>query len=170
VRNDAFAATATWTWRRDFGESMTKRILLAVACALAAAISVQAQSNYALVRGSIFDPQHRPIPGAQVHIVAQETGARRDVVSNDAGLYEIAGLSPGAYTVAVDRNGFKQAVQSLTLEVGQQAMLDLQLQIGASSESVTVEASGELLKTQDASIGEVVDRHAVDSYRSTGVC
>ena len=147
---------------------MTKRILLAVACALAAAISVQAQSNYALVRGSIFDPQHRPIPGAQVHIVAQETGARRDVVSNDAGLYEIAGLSPGAYTVAVDRNGFKQAVQSLTLEVGQQAMLDLQLQIGASSESVTVEASGELLKTQDASIGEVVDRHAVDSLPLNG--
>ncbi len=147
---------------------MTKRIVLIVVCVFSLLWSVQAQSNYAVVRGSILDPEHRPIPGAQIHIVLQETGARRDVVSNESGLYEIAGLAPGAYILIVDHGGFKQAIQLVTLEVGQQAALDLRMQVGANSESVTVEAVGELLKTQDASIGEVVDRHAVDSLPLNG--
>jgi len=132
---------------------MTKKVLLVIACVFALALSVQAQSNYATVRGSILDPQRRPIPGAKIHIVLVETGAKRDVVSNDSGLYQIAGLVPGAYTLSVDHNNFKQAIQAVTLEVGQQATIDLQLQIGSNTESVTVEATGELLKTQDASIG-----------------
>jgi hypothetical protein len=147
---------------------MTRRVLLVVACVFALASSVQAQSNYAVVRGSIVDPQQRPIPGAQIHIVQQETGVRRDVVSNASGLYEIDGLAPGAYSLTVDRDGFKQAVQAITLEVGQQATLDMRMQVGASTESVTVEAVGELLKTQDSSVGEVVDRHAVDSLPLNG--
>lgn len=147
---------------------MTKKLVLLFCCVFALASLAQAQSNYAVVRGSIFDPQHRPIPGARIHIVSQVTSARRDVVSNEAGLYEIAGLVPGAYALTVDHDGFKQAIQTLTLEVGQQATLDIQLQVGASSESVTVEATGELLKTQDASVGEVVDRHAVDSLPLDG--
>src|SRR5665213_226635 len=98
------------------------------------ALSVQAQSNYATVRGSILDPQRRPIPGAKIHIVLVETGAKRDVVSNDSGLYQIAGLVPGAYTLSVDHNNFKQAIQAVTLEVGQQATIDLQLQIGSNTD------------------------------------
>jgi hypothetical protein len=164
----AFSICCQVMLRRNFGVSMTKRILLVVACIVAFAISGQAQSNYAVLRGSIFDPQQRPIPGAQIHIVLQETGLRRDVVSNASGLYEIAGLAPGAYTLTVDRQGFKQAIQTVTLEVGQQATFDMHLQVGASSESVTVEAAGELLKTQDSSVGEVVDRHAVDSLPLDG--
>jgi hypothetical protein len=147
---------------------MTRKVLLVVACFVLLALSVRAQSNYAILRGSIFDPQQHPIPGAQIHIVLQVTGLKRDVMSNASGLYEIAGLAPGAYTLTVDREGFKQAVQAITLEVGQQATLDLHLQVGSSSESVTVNAVGELLKTEDSSVGEVVDRHAVDSLPLNG--
>lgn len=147
---------------------MTKKFLFLLCCITVLAPLAEAQSNYAVLRGSILDPQRRPIPGAQIHAVSQQTGARRDVISNDSGFYEIAGLAPGAYTLTVDHEGFKQAIQTLALEVGQQATLDIRLQIGASSESVTVEATGELLKTQDASVGEVVDRHAVDSLPLDG--
>lgn len=147
---------------------MTKRFIFLLGCIVAMASLIHAQSNYAVVRGSIFDPQHRPIPGAKIQIVSQATGSRRDVESNGSGLYEIAGVVPGGYALTVDRAGFKQAIQTLTLEVGQQATLDIQLQVGTSSESVTVEATGELLKTQDASVGEVVDRHAVDSLPLDG--
>ncbi len=68
----------------------------------------------------------------------------------------------------VDRKGFKQGVQALNLEVGQQMTLDVQLQVGANAESVVVKASGELLKTQDASVGEVVDQQSVDSLPLNG--
>jgi hypothetical protein len=88
---------------------MTRNIVLVVLCLAVALVTVHAQSNYAVVRGSILDPQHRPIAGARVHVTAKGTGAEREVVSGATGLYEIAGLQPGAYMLAVDSPGFKQA-------------------------------------------------------------
>jgi hypothetical protein len=147
---------------------MIRRIALAVLCFSVALITAHAQSNYALVRGSILDPHHRPIAGAHIHVTASGTGAQREVVSNASGLYEIAGLQPGAYTLAVNNPGFQQATQSISLEVGQQATLDLELHVGSDTQSVTVQASNELLKTEDASVGEVVDQRSVDSLPLNG--
>lgn len=147
---------------------MIRKFVPVVLCLAIAVLTAHAQSNYAVVRGSILDPQHRPIVGAQVRITADETGVERDVVSNGTGLYEIAGLQPGAYKLAVDASGFKEAVESINLEVGQQATLDLQLRVGGDTQSVTVQASTELLKTEDASVGEVVDQRSVDSLPLNG--
>jgi hypothetical protein len=130
--------------------------------------AAKAQSNYAAISGSVLDPHHRPVPGAHVRVTASETGAKREVVSNATGIYEIAGLLPGTYTLTVESPGFTQSTKTIGLEVGQQARLDLQLQVGAESRTVTVEASGELLKTQDASVGEVVDQRSVDSLPLNG--
>jgi len=147
---------------------MIRKIVPVVLCLAIALITAQAQSNYAVVRGSILDPQHRPIASARIHITSSNTGAEREVASNSTGLYEIAGLQPGTYTVAVDSPGFKQATQTIDLEVGQQATLDLQLHLGSDTQTVTVQGSRELLKTQDASVGEVVDQRSVDSLPLNG--
>ncbi len=147
---------------------MSRKIFLVLASLFVAVLATHAQSNYAVVSGSILDPQHRAIVGAQVHILARQTGVTREAVSNQAGLYEVVGLEPGAYTLTVDNPGFKQATQTVNLEVGQQATLDWQLSLGSEKQSVTVQASGELLKTQDASVGEVVDQHSVDSLPLNG--
>jgi hypothetical protein len=147
---------------------MNGKFLTIFACLVTGAVALPAQSNYAVVRGSILDPQHRAITGAQIHILTRATGATREVVSNEAGLYEIADLEPGAYTLTVDHPGFKQATQTVNLEVGQQATLDWPLSLGSESQTVTVQASGELLKTQDASVGEVVDQRSVDSLPLNG--
>jgi hypothetical protein len=147
---------------------MIRKIVFVVLCLAIAQITTHAQSNYAVVRGSILDPQHRFIIGARIHITAKGTGAERDVVSNSTGLYEIAGLQPGAYTLTVDSPGFKQAQQTIELEVGQQVTLDLQLSLGTETQIVTVQATGELLKTEDASVGEVVDQRSVDSLPLNG--
>ncbi len=147
---------------------MPRKIVCVAVFFAVALITAHAQSNYAVVRGSILDPQHRPIVGAHVHLKADETGAEREVVTNGTGLYEIAGLQPGTYVLSVDSSGFEQATQNINLEVGQQATIDLQLRLGAESQSVMVKASGELLKTQDASVGEVVDQRSVDSLPLNG--
>src|ERR1017187_1604480 len=147
---------------------MFRRIFPVVVCFAISLIAAQAQSNYAVVRGSVLDPHHRPVTGAHVHLTAVETGAAREVISNNTGLYEIAGLQPGAYTLAVESPGFKQASQAIDLEVGQQATIDLQWHLGSDIQTVTVEAPGELLKTQDASVGEVVDQRSVDSLPLNG--
>ncbi|HEY3629030.1 MAG TPA: carboxypeptidase regulatory-like domain-containing protein [Terracidiphilus sp.] len=148
---------------------MTRRFFYLAVCLLFAVIPSRAQSNYAVVRGSVLDPQHRPLPGAHVHLMSTDTSAQREVVADGTGLYEIAGLQPGAYELTVEGNGFQSAKQRLTLEVGQQASIDVNLRVGADVQNVTVEAAaGELLKTQDASVGEVVDQRSVDSLPLNG--
>jgi hypothetical protein len=145
-----------------------RKLWMASLCFVAAIATANAQSNYAVVRGSVFDPQHRAIPGAHIHANEVSTGAEREVVSNASGLYEIAGLQPGAYTLTVDGQGFSETKQSINLEVGQQATLDIELRVTQDVQTVKVAASGELLKTQDASVGEVVDQHSVDSLPLNG--
>jgi hypothetical protein len=147
---------------------MIRKIVRLVVFLAIALVTAQAQSNYAVVRGSILDPQRRPVAGAHITITAAGTGVGREVVSNATGLYEIAGLQPGAYALAVESSGFKKSTQTVNLEVGQQSTLDLQLRLGSETQTVTVQASGELLKTQDASVGEVVDQRSVDSLPLNG--
>ncbi len=145
-----------------------RKLATILVCFLAGTLAMRAQSNYAVLQGAILDPQHRPIPGARVQVVTNATGAAREVVSDEHGLYEIDGLEPGAYKLTVDRSGFMQAVQTINLEVGQVMTLDLPMRVGGDAQSVTVQASGELLKTQDASVGEVVDQRSVDSLPLNG--
>jgi hypothetical protein len=147
---------------------MFRKSVLALFCLATAFITARAQSNYAVVRGSVFDPQHHAIAGARIHATEASTGAAREVVSNATGLYEIAGLQPGSYTLTVDSQGFAQTRENIVLEVGQQATLDIALRINKESQTVTVNASGDLLKTQDASVGEVVDQRSVDSLPLNG--
>jgi hypothetical protein len=147
---------------------MYRSFLYLSICIAAALPAASAQSNYAVVRGSILDPQHRPIAGGHVQITAADTGAQREVTSNSDGLYAIAGLQPGAYSLAVDSNGFARGTAMIHLEVGQQATLDLRLHVGAEVQTIQVGASSELLKTQDSSVGEVVDQRSVDSLPLNG--
>jgi hypothetical protein len=147
---------------------MIRKIFSIAACLGIVLITARAQSNYAVTRGSILDPQGHAIANAHIHMKESDTGAAREVLSNPAGLYEIAGLQPGNYQLSVDCQGFKQATETINLEVGQQATIDIHLRVGSETQTVTVAASGELLKTQDASVGEVVDQRSVDSLPLNG--
>ena len=132
---------------------MIRRCFLFAAFPLLALIPCHAQSNYAVVRGSVVDPQHRPLPSAHVHLTSADTSAQREVVANTTGLYEIAGVQPGSYELSVESSGFQPSKQRLTLEVGQQATVDVVMRVGGDQQSVTVEAAGaKLLKHPDASL------------------
>jgi hypothetical protein len=147
---------------------MLRRFIFALAALVLAFVAAHAQSNYAVVRGSILDPQRRPVAGAHVHITADGTGAMREVTAGATGLYEVAGLLPGSYTVTVDSAGFRQASEGLVLEVGQEATIDVQLHLASDTQTVTVHAASELLETQSASVGAVVDQRSVDSLPLNG--
>ncbi|MGB7547498.1 MAG: carboxypeptidase regulatory-like domain-containing protein [Terracidiphilus sp.] len=133
-----------------------------------AAIAAAAQSNYAVIRGSVLDPHSRPVPAAHVHIAAAATGAEREVFANEAGLFEIAGLQPGAYQLSVDAQGFTRATETIRIEVGQRATVDLHLALAGDNETVEVRGSTQLLRTEDATVGEVVDQRSVDSLPLNG--
>ncbi len=77
-----------------WGKPVIRKTVFVTLCLALALGTSYAQSNYANVSGSVLDPEHRPVPGARVHVTASDTGAQREVVSNATGIYEIAGLLP----------------------------------------------------------------------------
>src|SRR5258707_560031 len=89
------------------------------------------QSNFAVVRGTVVDPQHNPVAGSEVQLSATATHAVRRAVSNEQGIFEITALWPGEYELAVQSTGFASLKQTLRLEVNQQLALDLNLKLAS---------------------------------------
>ena len=127
-----------------------------------------AQSNLATIDGLITDPSMKTVPEAEVRVRSAETGAVRTTRTGPGGQYELPGLTPGEYTVEVQAKGFAVGKHSLRLEVGQNARLDLTLEVGEASSSVEVAARAEALKTEDASLGEVVETKSVQDLPLNG--
>src|SRR5689334_682568 len=94
---------------------------------LSAAVSAFGQSNYAVLGGTVFDPQQHAIPGATVELTSKSTQSARRVVSSEQGTFQFPGLLPGDYSLTVQATGFAPFTQTLSLEVGQQLTLDVNL-------------------------------------------
>jgi hypothetical protein len=140
---------------------MKTRWLLFALCTFTLVFPLHAQTNFATLGGVVTDPQHLAIPHARVTLTATKTGAVRVVLGNGAGAYEAGGLLPGSYLITIEGPSFAVARRTLQLEVGQQATLDVMLTIGPDTQTITAVAPSELLKTTDASVGEVVDQRAI---------
>ncbi|HEX9234128.1 MAG TPA: carboxypeptidase-like regulatory domain-containing protein [Candidatus Acidoferrum sp.] len=127
------------------------------------------QSNYATLSGNVLDAQGAAVSGAEVRLTASGTGAERLVNSNEAGLFQVPGLPPGEYQITVKKDGFAEFKQTLRLEVGQQSSLDVKLALASVSNKVEVGAnSGPVLRTTDASVGEVVEPAAIQQLPLNG--
>jgi hypothetical protein len=130
---------------------------------------VWAQSNYASVSGTVFDPQQQAIPGASIQLTLLSTQATRRVVSNDQGMFRMTGLLPGEYKLVAEARGFAVLNQSMRLEVGQQMSLDVVLKLSSLSSSVDVETQTiNVLRTTDASVGEVVEPTSIRNLPLNG--
>jgi len=128
---------------------------------LAAVSSLQAQTNLAVLSGSVQDPQSRVISNAHVELRSEARGEVRSAATNSSGLFEIAGIAPGEYRLEVKAPNFAPLSQPLTVEVGQKIHLDLTLKVGTVGETLDVNGGGELLKSADASLGEVIEPRSV---------
>jgi hypothetical protein len=127
-----------------------------------------AQTNFASLNGRIEDSSHAPVQGARILITAKDTGATRTVLSNSEGLFEAVNLPPGAYSVDASAPGFAVLSLKVTLEVNQHMGLDLKMELSAQRESIAVTAVAETLKTQDASLGEVVEPKSIEDLPLNG--
>jgi hypothetical protein len=102
------------------------------------------------------------VPNAAVVAINKATNARAEAKSDAGGKYQVPGLAPGVYTIEATASGFKKFVQSnVELAVQQQAKVDLPLQVGELTESVTVETSVSTIETSSSTIGKVVSNKAI---------
>ncbi|HEX8186240.1 MAG TPA: carboxypeptidase regulatory-like domain-containing protein, partial [Blastocatellia bacterium] len=126
------------------------------------------QSNYAVLSGTVSDPQQRALPDASVQLTSVSTHAVRHAISNEQGIFQIPGLLPGDYEIKVEASGFAPYSQTLRLEVGQQVALDINLKLGSVNTSVDVQARADVLRTTDAGVGEVIEPAAIRNLPLNG--
>ncbi len=122
----------------------------------------EAQDFRARLTGRVLDPSGTAIPGASVELQSLGTGAVIRTTTNQEGIYTFLYLNPGTYSLKAGAGGFKTYERTnLVLQTGQSAGIDISLALGALSESVTVTSEAELLSTQTADRGAVVDAKVV---------
>jgi len=144
------------------------RSLLAFVFFLGLVAPAFGQSNYAMVTGTVTDSQSLPVTGATVHLKALSTGAVRVLTTNDSGLFSAPALPPDDYELTTESTGFAVMKQYLHLEVGEKLAVEVELKIGAVKEGVQVSAAADVLRTTDASVGEVVERQSVQELPLNG--
>jgi outer membrane receptor protein involved in Fe transport len=136
---------------------------LSAACAIALVIVItlsaplRAQLSSATVTGVVRDSSGSVVPGCKLVLKNVDTSVERVAESNSAGNYLFLGITPGPYTLEASAPGFQTAqMRQVTLAVNQTATIDVTLQVGNLQQSVTVEASGELVQSATAELGAVV--------------
>ena len=124
---------------------------------LLVSLSALGQSNYAVLGGTIVDPQGHPFAGAFLLLTAVDTPAVRQATTNQAGIFQIPGLQPSGYDLSVQAPGFATISQKLRLEVNQQLNLSLTLKVAVEKNVVEVAGQAPVLHTNDAAVAEVVE-------------
>lgn len=119
------------------------------------------QSTTAL-RGTVTDASGSAILGAQVTLTNVDTNVARSAATGTGGGYTLVELLPGTYNLTVDAKGFRKYQQSgVVLRVDLPATVNVQMQVGTTSEVVTVTSEAPLLNTTDASVGQAMDNLAI---------
>lgn len=143
-------------------------ILLAMALLLVASSDSAWAQVAASISGRIEDPSGATIPAATVTVTNLETGAARTVTTDEAGLYRVLSLPVGQYAVKAEKEGFRALLQTgINLVVGQEAVVNLKLDVGEVQQQVTVTAEGQLVNTTTASVSGLVGEKQVRICRST---
>src|SRR5713226_4170697 len=127
-----------------------------------------AQSDTARLQGTVTDAKDAAIVGATVKITNTGTARELNVTSNETGFYAASALPPGHYRVEVSQSGFKKTVRELDLQVAQIGVADFKLDVGAVTDSITVEAGSPVIDAADSAIGEVIEGRQVTELPLNG--
>jgi Carboxypeptidase regulatory-like domain len=132
---------------------------------LIAASLVMAQTGFSVLRGTISDQSGAVLPGAEISVTDLATNIRvRTITTDSTGNFEIPDLKPGSYRLRVEKIGFRPYVaDDLLLDSGQTRRLDIALQVGGTTEEVTVKAGAEVITTDTGTIGSGFDKSKFQS-------
>jgi Carboxypeptidase regulatory-like domain len=149
--------------------TLVKALCLAVFLFLSATLAFS-QSDSGQISGQVTDPQGLAVSQAKVEIINQDTLAKRETKTDDAGHYSISNLPAGRYQVAVQLQGFSPAVSADTaLAAGQSTVVNVQMTVGQINESIGVQAGGPAeIETTNAEVTGTLNQEEVTSYGLNG--
>ena len=132
-------------------------------CLGAAVLAAWAQTDRGTITGTVSDPAGAVVANAAIEARNVATGAVYPVASSGTGNYTIAQLPAGAYELSVTVPGFKKYVRGgLQVEVAGTLRIDVTLEVGQATESVTVEAAAQMLKTEGGDVSTNVATQTLD--------
>src|SRR5690348_642715 len=128
------------------------------------------QAGTGTITGTVTDPAGASVASATVEVRNTETNAPYPTVTTDTGAYTVLRLPPGPYSVTVAAPGFKRFIRAgLQVDAGQTLPLDVTLDVGAATESVTVTAEGTLLKTETGDVSHNITLSQLDELPVLGI-
>jgi Carboxypeptidase regulatory-like domain/TonB dependent receptor len=121
------------------------------------------------VTGRVTDPSGAVIPGASITLTNVNTSGVRNVITTEPGTYTFPSIPPGVYRLRTELPGFKTAVsEPFEVQVQQVVRLDVVLQLGQVSDTVEVAATAELLQSETASVGTVIENKIITELPLNG--
>ncbi len=140
--------------------SVQKIVVLGALFGLAAICT--GQETRGIVAGRIVDSTGAVVPGAKVTATNSQTNATAEAVTGSEGNYTIPYLLSGSYAITVEAQGFKKLVRSgVEVRISDRLSLDLQLDVGGLTETVSVTGEAPLLEVSSATTGQVIDRRRI---------
>ncbi|HEY1338749.1 MAG TPA: TonB-dependent receptor, partial [Bryobacteraceae bacterium] len=141
----------------------------ALAAAFLLAGTLSAQEPTAQITGIVTDKTGAVVPAAKIQVTNSDTGMTFAAESNDSGNYVFPNLRPGVYEISISKEGFATVKRSaVTLVISQTARLDFTLQVGTTGQTVEVTATEPLLESSTASVGQLIETHAISSLPLNG--
>jgi Carboxypeptidase regulatory-like domain len=122
------------------------------------ATHLSAQTVTGTILGNILDASGAAIPNAAITVTNQDTGVVRNAASTSNGVYNIPSLLPGKYTVQASAQGFNPVeVKDVVVDVGSDARVELKLEVGSTTQVVTVTEAAPTVETTSSEVSQVMD-------------
>src|ERR1700722_1794996 len=158
-----------------FGKSLrsvAKKVGYALGTAIAVLVLCLAsfsQGSQGNIRGGVFDQSGGAISGAMVTITDVARGVARSLTTDGAGQYVATNLNPGTYTVRAEVKGFKAEDHSgVLVEVGEDVRVDLTLQPGEQTQTITVTSDVPAIDTTSSTLGGTVSNQSINALPLNG--
>jgi hypothetical protein len=132
-------------------------------------IGVASAQTFGEITGEVKDQSGAVAPNVPVTAANTATNASRTTRTNEVGIYSFPSLLPGTYQVKVEAPGFEPMVRSnIELQVQQTARVDFTLAVGQATQSIEVSGSGQLLTTESATVGTVIEQKSITDLPLNG--
>jgi hypothetical protein len=148
-----------------------KNVLLLLRLMLLALVMpgfVGAETPTGIISGFVTDTTGARVGAATVIVESKETGSKRTLFTTTAGEYVVPALVPGLYEVTVEAAGFKNIMRDATVEAGSTTDVSFVMQVGASTESLTVEGASPQIQYESHEVGGTITSLQIDGLPVNG--
>jgi hypothetical protein len=135
----------------------------------AAILPAFAQKDTGSIAGLVKDSSNAVVEGAKVTVTDADRGTQVTTRTNVQGEYLVSPLKVGQYQVTIEKTGFKKALAGpVTVDVEERLAVDVTLQVGTISESMTITSISPQLETETSGLGQVQDSHTIETLPLNG--